>query len=452
LNQQAQPWGKYVRSPSPLSEVPGESAPPAPNGHQIARENGVLRQLIEVYRYLSNLAGQGAGLDEVAELIAERLSTAVAVIDDGLMVLAAAEAGGSAEDAGRFLLGGMAHPQLQNIIGVVGATHRALRMPGTNSIAPIIVAPISVGDMVSAYLLTLDDCQNVGDSDLSLLLSEHAATICGVILGRQRVIAGAATQARQDLVEGLLSGQGSDAEDICRWAAHLGYDEKRPHRVLSIALDDAPEQPGLARRARGVVEHFLTAHAPDAITAVRGREVVVIMPETNADASGAVQLATASIDRVREALNDTAVTVGVGGICRSALDISASYNDARRTVDIIRRMGRSGIALAVEDLGIHRLLLQVADPSQLRDFVREVFGGILETSHNDQEYLATLACYFRANNSPQRAARELHVHPNTVAYRLKRVEHLTNLDLSRYRDRLMAQVAVEILDAVGGTL
>jgi DNA-binding PucR family transcriptional regulator len=39
-----------------------------------------------------------------------------------------------------------------------------------------------------------------------------------------------------------------------------------------------------------------------------------------------------------------------------------------------------------------------------------------------------------------------------VAYRLKRVEHLTNLDLSRYRDRLMAQVAVEILDVVGGTL
>ncbi len=64
-------------------------------------------------------------------------------------------------------------------------------------------------------------------------------------------------------------------------------------------------------------------------------------------------------------------------------------------------------------------------------------------------YLATLACYFRENASPQRASRVLHVHPNTVTYRIRRVEEITGLDLGSYRDRLMAQVALEILDAVG---
>jgi DNA-binding PucR family transcriptional regulator len=64
------------------------------------------------------------------------------------------------------------------------------------------------------------------------------------------------------------------------------------------------------------------------------------------------------------------------------------------------------------------------------------------------EYLATLACYFRENNSPQRASRLLHVHPNTVAYRIKRIEEITGLKLDNYRDRLIAQVALEILDAL----
>jgi len=41
------------------------------------------------------------------------------------------------------------------------------------------------------------------------------------------------------------------------------------------------------------------------------------------------------------------------------------------------------------------------------------------------------------------------VHPNTVSYRIHRVEQITGLDLGSYRDRLMAQVALEILDAVG---
>ena len=64
-------------------------------------------------------------------------------------------------------------------------------------------------------------------------------------------------------------------------------------------------------------------------------------------------------------------------------------------------------------------------------------------------YLTTLACYLRENNSPQRAARFLHVHPNTVAYRVKRIEEITGLSLDSYRDRLSTQVALEILDALG---
>ena len=61
----------------------------------------------------------------------------------------------------------------------------------------------------------------------------------------------------------------------------------------------------------------------------------------------------------------------------------------------------------------------------------------------------TLACYLRENSSPQRAARFLHVHPNTVAYRVKRIEEITGLSLDSYRDRLTTQVALEILDALG---
>jgi DNA-binding PucR family transcriptional regulator len=35
-----------------------------------------------------------------------------------------------------------------------------------------------------------------------------------------------------------------------------------------------------------------------------------------------------------------------------------------------------------------------------------------------------------------------------VAYRIKRIEEITGLKLDNYRDRLIAQVALEILDAL----
>ena len=53
------------------------------------------------------------------------------------------------------------------------------------------MAPILVGDDILAYLLTVEDARGDGGEDTSLLVTEHAATICGVIMGRERVVAAA---------------------------------------------------------------------------------------------------------------------------------------------------------------------------------------------------------------------------------------------------------------------
>jgi len=184
----------------------------------------------------------------------------------------------------------------------------------------------------------------------------------------------------------------------------------------------------------------------------------VVLPEHGQAAVGgqdgparrAVRLGTLCAARLGELFPEVTVTVGIGGPCHAPEQIRRSYAQARRTVETIRRMGRAGRVVAFGDLGIHRLLLQVPDLAELRGFADDVLGKLgADDSGQSQAYLATLACYFRENSSPQRASRVLHVHPNTVNYRIHRVEEITGLDLGNYRERLMAQVALEILDAVG---
>jgi DNA-binding PucR family transcriptional regulator len=153
---------------------------------------------------------------------------------------------------------------------------------------------------------------------------------------------------------------------------------------------------------------------------------------------------------MRDLFPETVITIGIGGTCRDPADIARSYGQARRTIDAVVRLGRQGQVVAFEDLGIHRLLLQVPDLAELRSFAGEILGKLGgQERQRGTELLATLACYFRENSSPQRTARSLHVHPNTVAYRIRRIQEITGLQLDHYRDRLMAQVALEIIDALG---
>jgi sugar diacid utilization regulator len=410
-----------------------------------------------VYRYLSGLALQDADLAGVVRLISDRTSATVAVISQLMDVLTAAAPGVPAEKAAADVREHVVHPRLGQVLRASRLSQRALRLPKVGGMPAIIVAPVLVGDEVPNYLITIDPAENLFGEDMSLLVTEHAATICGVILGRERVVAAAARRVRDDLVEGLLLGRGRDNADAGRWAAHLGYDPARDHNVLAIAFDLPTTQDAAAQRQRiwESIEHFVATRAPEAIISARESEVVVVTAspgETAVTTTGldARQLAAACLARLGELFPAAKVVIGIGGACRDPRDVARSYAQAQRTTQTLRRLGRAGTAAAFGDLGILRLLLQVPDLAELRSFAADVLGKLSMHEHEHKsEYLTTLACYFRENNSPQRASRILHVHPNTVAYRVRRIEEITGLRLDNYTDRLIAQVALEILDALG---
>ncbi|HUA28380.1 MAG TPA: helix-turn-helix domain-containing protein [Streptosporangiaceae bacterium] len=438
----AETWPQSARQPSAVLDH-----------RAVQHENALLRELVTVYQHLTGLTLQDADVSTVARLLAERTAATVAVVSRGLQVLAAAcSDAGPGDKVADYVRDYLASPRLAAVLNSTAQTRRSLRLPDVGDAVPVIVAPILVGDDVPAYLMTFGSGHKDDGGDMSLLVTEHAATICGVILGRERVVAAAARQVRDDLVEGLLLG-GRDTGDVGRWARHLGYDATREHRILAVAFETA----GSARPASGAgafrkrvaaaIDHFFTTRLPGAITSIREDEVVIVAPEP-ADAG---RLSSGCLARMRDLFPDTVITIGIGGACQDPANIARSYGQARRTIEAVQRLGRQGQVVAFEDLGIHRLLLQVPDLAELRAFAAEILGKLdAQEGQRGSDLLTTLACYFRENTSPQRTARSLHVHPNTVAYRIKRIQEITGLELGSYRDRLMAQVALEIIDALGG--
>lgn len=62
--------------------------------------------------------------------------------------------------------------------------------------------------------------------------------------------------------------------------------------------------------------------------------------------------------------------------------------------------------------------------------------------------MRTLSVYLGQHASLKQAARVLRVHANTIAYRMQRVEQLTLLDFDDAEDRLLAHVAVKIVESL----
>ncbi|MGW4276813.1 PucR family transcriptional regulator, partial [Streptomyces seoulensis] len=77
-------------------------------------------------------------------------------------------------------------------------------------------------------------------------------------------------------------------------------------------------------------------------------------------------------------------------------------------------------------------------PAEVRTaYSRTVLGPLLDPANaSAAALLDTLRIFLAHDGSWARTAEALHLHVNTVHYRIQRIEHFTGRDLSRLRDRL----------------
>jgi DNA-binding PucR family transcriptional regulator len=221
----------------------------------------------------------------------------------------------------------------------------------------------------------------------------------------------------------------------------------------SGARNPVSEQSRLAirRRMYESVRRLLSIHAPGAIIAMRRDDVLVLAVERDGEPfhQAARNLADTLVRRLRNSFPHSAPVVGIGGVCRRLDDIAHSYEQARHAARAASSLGRADRAVGFEELGILRLLLQVPDLRELNKFADDVFGRLLQYDRQKRTgLLRTLSAYLKSNGSLQAAGKSLHLHPNSIAYRLGRIRDLLGLDLDRYDDRLLIQVALAIVESL----
>ena len=101
--------------------------------------------------------------------------------------------------------------------------------------------------------------------------------------------------------------------------------------------------------------------------------------------------------------------------------------------------------------GVYGLLLTVDRLDNLQEFAAATLRPIREYDERKVgELLPTLRSYLRHACRTAEAAAELVVHPNTVAYRIRRIESLLGLDLGQPQSLLQVQLAL-IVDEIVAT-
>jgi DNA-binding PucR family transcriptional regulator len=152
---------------------------------------------------------------------------------------------------------------------------------------------------------------------------------------------------------------------------------------------------------------------------------------------------------VARATGDAATSAGIGRTGSGAASVRASYREAEQALAMGRKLLGSGITSHFTNLGLHRLLFAVAQHQELGDFYDDTVGALVAyDARTGGDLMATLSAFFACHGSPTETAQRLHLHRNTVLYRLRRIEEVGSLSLDDAATRLNLHLCLHIRDVL----
>jgi hypothetical protein len=196
--------------------------------------------------------------------------------------------------------------------------------------------------------------------------------------------------------------------------------------------------------ARAALVEALTGADDRALVGGGGTGAILLVPEP-ADGTMAEQLRVLLAPLEAGLGADGRLTLGASAPAASAGGLRGALEEARHARRIASsRVGRICVS-GPEELASHVLLL-AAVPDEVRRAFRSrlldrVIGYDLE---HQADLVRTLGAFLRYDGSWTRCAAALHVHVNTLRYRIGRIEELTGRDLSKLEDRVDFYLALEL--------
>lgn len=242
-----------------------------------------------------------------------------------------------------------------------------------------------------------------------------------------------AEAARRALVDRALAGSVDPGPNGADRARALGFDPDAPYAVIACVAGDAGEQELHSLAAR--LGRLDLRDGRPGVAVVREREVVGVLRIAD-------RTATDLREDVRRVLG-SGHRAGVSLPCRGVGELARGYAEARA---ILREAGPGGVASLLEYTP-SRYLTATAGETALRLIDPRTRRAIEADAEAAGALTATFLAFLDADLSAPAAAEALHVHPNTVYYRLDKLRRATGRDPRRIHDLVELLVAVRLLGA-----
>ncbi|MBB5323529.1 DNA-binding PucR family transcriptional regulator [Anoxybacillus tepidamans] len=279
----------------------------------------------------------------------------------------------------------------------------------------------------------------------------------GELAEKQKQFLLKAAQKAAELLEQNMSGSYKRQEDIHRWIMSLiqqgdrnEHDVKIEAELSGVKLPNAfvvalfrVRQAAKKETIRHYIAFIMKSLSGPTFFIENSDQWIVVIGSSSVAHQAAINQAKMFLHKLEHDFHcdlQHDVIVGIGNEYRSLLKMRQSYVEAVEVIKIKRQFCEP-IAHFYQDLGIYRWLPSIYEQYKRQGYQNEQLRKLQKYDEENQTVLLeTLKQYVKNDCKIKETAECLYVHPNTLHYRLKRIQTIANINLDDFEQRMMLYI------------
>ncbi|MDJ0393662.1 helix-turn-helix domain-containing protein [Rhodococcus sp. G-MC3] len=240
------------------------------------------------------------------------------------------------------------------------------------------------------------------------LLDAVSEAVSSAYLDEYRAVASQHHELAHAMVTALLAGD-PDGAGI---AERIGLKPASGYEVVAVHFPQHPTEDAdfSLQRIHAAVTHFFAPDAPLAILSTSGGTILVPDPTAT------------SVEELVAALSSAAgQQISASAVMSLPERIPDAADNAYELLRLAQRLNYQPAVYRIADLALE---FQIARPGVGQRHLQR----LLDPLRRIPDLLPTLEAFVHTEANRKKAAKQLVVHPNTVDYRLKRIEQITGID------------------------
>ena len=242
---------------------------------------------------------------------------------------------------------------------------------------------------------------------------------------------------KADFLKSLMT-EGIPSYDVGDRAArlHIDPEEKRVLFLLEArTIDDTLTE---------ILKNLFPSRSKTYLVPMSENRISVLRPLKSGETAESMrQIARTIVDTLNmEAL--THVQLSYSSVIDTLAYLSSAFRETSLALQVGKLFYSEQTVFPYNELGIGRLIYQLP-VSICERFLEEIFGKEIPEAFDD-ETTATINRFFQNNLNIAETSRQLHMHRNTLIYRLEQIQKRTGLDLRTFEDAMTFKIATMVIN------